>query len=178
MRAGSTAGAQRECQVANRVFFAAFAAASSGAISLTVAPGGFSSITCLPASSAIRAWVLRTCGGVQSVTASIGGSVLEQFFKARKARDIRRSRFGIGDCHQLDVGARGNRRHVPRGRDLAKTCDGETKFCHVLSLSPMPRGSLSSRGVAGSSSVGSTGLAPCRFMPLKITAVMAAAAEP
>ena len=55
LRAGSTAGANRECQVANSVRCAARAAVRSGVISATVAPGGFSSITCLPAASAIAA---------------------------------------------------------------------------------------------------------------------------
>jgi hypothetical protein len=72
-RAGSTAGAKRECQVANSVRPARAADAIKGSSSLTLAPGGFSSITCLPAASAAAAWARRTCGGVQRATASIGG---------------------------------------------------------------------------------------------------------
>ena len=54
-RAGSTAGAKRECQVANSVRPVCRAAAISGSSSLTVAPGGFSSSTCLPAFNAAAA---------------------------------------------------------------------------------------------------------------------------
>ena len=72
-RAGSTAGAKRECQVANSVRPARDAAAIKESSSLTLAPGGFSSITCLPAASAAAACARRTCGGVQTATASIGG---------------------------------------------------------------------------------------------------------
>ena len=71
--AGSTAGAKRECQAANSVLAEACAAATSGANSLTVAPGGFSNSTCLPAVSAAAARAPRTCGGVHSATASISG---------------------------------------------------------------------------------------------------------
>ena len=84
--------------------FAACATASKGAISLTVAPGGFSSMTCLRASSASRACALRTCGGVQSVTASISGPSRQQFFEACEMRQVRGRRLGIGDRHQLDIG--------------------------------------------------------------------------
>src|SRR3954447_12714383 len=59
-RAGSTAGAWRECQVANSVRFASLAIAISGSSSATPAPGGFSSMTCLPAVSAAIAWARRT----------------------------------------------------------------------------------------------------------------------
>ncbi|MEY9415575.1 hypothetical protein ABIF99_008514 [Bradyrhizobium japonicum] len=52
---------------------ASSAIAISGSSSATPVPGGFSSITCLPAASATAAWARRTCGGVQSETASIGG---------------------------------------------------------------------------------------------------------
>ena len=69
--AGSTAGEKRECQVAKRVTPSALAAATRSSISLKVAPGGFSRITCLPAFSASRASSWRTWGGVQSATASI-----------------------------------------------------------------------------------------------------------
>ena len=75
--AGKAAGreppAKRECQVANSVRPARDAAAIRESSSLTLAPGGFSSITCLPAASAAAACERRTCGGVHTATASIGG---------------------------------------------------------------------------------------------------------
>ena len=72
-RAGSTPAAWRECQVANRLSFFSAARSARLVTSLTVAPGGFSSSTCLPASRACRAMSCRICGGVQTATASISG---------------------------------------------------------------------------------------------------------
>ena len=54
-RAASTAGACRECQLANRVTPLARACAARSSTSDSVAPGGFSRNTCLPASSAFTA---------------------------------------------------------------------------------------------------------------------------
>jgi hypothetical protein len=73
-RAGSTPGAQRECHDANRLQLFCRASSTSTAISETLAPGGFSSITCLPAVSAAFAWAKRTCGGAHKDTACRVGS--------------------------------------------------------------------------------------------------------
>jgi hypothetical protein len=54
-RAASTPAAARECQEQNSATSADRARSARSSTSDTVAPGGFSSMTCLPASMAARA---------------------------------------------------------------------------------------------------------------------------
>ena len=70
-RVASTALLYCECQVVNSTRPARAAILVRSVSSARVAVGGFSSMTCLPASSASRAMRWRTWGGVQMATTSI-----------------------------------------------------------------------------------------------------------
>ncbi len=95
------------------------AAATSGAISLTVAPGGFSSITCLRAASAVAACACRTCGGVHSATASISGPSRSKSVEGAECGTPGKRRVAAGDRHQFRAR---RRRRSPAHAGRARSC--------------------------------------------------------
>jgi hypothetical protein len=119
--AGSTAGAKLECQAANSVHPPSRAEAMSGVSSLSVAPGGFSSSTCLPAFIAAAACAWRCTEG-NGIDLRRG---IEEFVERRKMRDAPDGGIAAGDGGHFDARGVDNCGHVLVLGNFAETNDGE-----------------------------------------------------
>ena len=144
-RAGATAAAKRACQLANKVTHARSAASAiSASTSETVAPGGFSRNTCLPAVSACQAGIeahLRRLAHDDRIEIGLAGEHGVQV-------GIIGQPFGIGiaagDGDQLGAVRLRNRGQMLIPRNLAETDQPEPQRRHaqrmfearIVSLSP------------------------------------------
>ena len=112
---------------------ASCAVAISGSSSATPVPGGFSSITCLPAASAAAAWARRTCGGVQSETASIGGPFSSRFLEVAKCGTPGSDALRLATAASVAPAVAAIAPDMLVARDLAEADDGNAKFGHAFS---------------------------------------------
>ena len=109
------------------------AIAINGSSSATPAPGGFSSMTCLPAASAVGglgAAHLRRRAERHRVDLR---SLLQQLLEGREMRQVRQRGVAAGDCGERRAGHRGDRADMLVARDLAEADDGDAKFSHDFS---------------------------------------------
>ena len=121
-------------------------ARSRSLISAMVGVGGFSSSTCLPASSASRAMAWRTLGGVQIATASRSGMRGIKFGRRAEGRHARLLEAALADeAGQFEARVLGDDRQMLVLRDLADADDGDAGRLHAA----LPRLVAADRPIGG-----------------------------
>ena len=131
----ATAALYCECQVVKSTLPFSPANTTRSCSSLSVAAGGFSSMTCLPAASASWAVAWRTCGGVQTATASMSGTAAIHFRRRLEGRNARHRQAALaGDGGELEGLVSGDHRHMLIVGDLAETDDPNVPDTHCQAV--------------------------------------------